>query len=222
VKPLLRLLRAAATVAAPALGAPLLRLYGMTGRVRLVGLESLARGQAAPEPLIYAFWHDQLLAMLVFLHGRARRLGVLSSLHPDSEPGARANARLGLDVIRGSSTRGGAEAFGELVKYLRGGGSLVWMPDGPKGPRHRASEGVLVLAQRAGARIVPAACAVAPRFRIRSWDRMQIPAPFARMTALGGEPLAVPEAAGREERDALRLELERRLEALTLRAEAAR
>ncbi|MEK7767784.1 MAG: DUF374 domain-containing protein, partial [bacterium] len=123
---------------------------------------------------------------------------------------------------RGSTTRGGAEAGGELVRYLRGGGSLVWMPDGPKGPRHRASEGVLVLAQRAGVRIVPAACAVAPRMRIRSWDRMQVPAPFARMIAVGGEPLDVPEGATREEREALRAELERRLEALTARAEARR
>ena len=55
---------------------------------------------------------------------------------------------------------------------------------------------------------------------LRSWDRTQIPKPFSTVALAVGEPLDVPAGAPDEAREAVRVELERRLTALE--AEAAR
>ena len=220
VKPVLRVLRGAASVLAPWIGAGLIRSLAATVHVRIEGLDYYRTGRSIPEPTLFVFWHDQLLAMIVSLIGRGRPYGVLISRHPDAEPIARAVSRLGLDVVRGSSSRGGGTALGELVRYLRGGGSVVFTPDGPRGPRHRAGDGALIIAQRARVRIVPVGCAVRPRFGVASWDRLQIPLPFARGAIVEGEALAVPAHAGTGQREKLRRQLQRDLEALTARAEA--
>jgi lysophospholipid acyltransferase (LPLAT)-like uncharacterized protein len=51
----------------------------------------------------------------------------------------------------------------------------------------------------------------------RSWDRFQVPVPFAKVIVEYGEPLIVPAGTGAEERERFRVELETRLGELTSR-----
>ena len=214
-----RLLRGASLLIAPNLGAVAVRSMGATLRTRLSGLDYYRSGTPPPEPAIYAFWHDQLLIMITALIGRGRRYAALASRHPDAEPIARLIARLGLDVVRGSSTCGGLHALGELAQYLRKGGSAVFTPDGPHGPRHEAGEGVITLARRAGVRIVPVACAARPRLAAGSWDRLQVPLPFAAVVIMEGEAIRVPGSADAGARARVRARLGIALNELTRRAE---
>jgi lysophospholipid acyltransferase (LPLAT)-like uncharacterized protein len=192
---------------------------GATLRTRLRGLDFYRTGSPVPEPTIFAFWHDQLLVMITALIGRGRKYAALASQHPDAEPVARLISKLGLDVVRGSSTRGGLHALGELAGYLRKGGSAVFTPDGPRGPRHEAGEGVITLARRAGVRIVPVACAIRPRLVAGSWDRLQVPLPFAAVVVMAGSAIRVPESADAGERAKVRDRLGRALNELTGMAE---
>ena len=208
-------MRAAGLRFAPSAGVVVVRLLGKTCRIRFINLEAAASGTAALEATIYAMWHDQLLTMLVCNQHIIRGLGTLSSEHPDSEMIVRLVSRLGLRPIRGSSSRGGMRAMLALIRELKSGGSMVFTPDGPRGPRHKAAEGIIALAQLSGARIIPIACAMRPRLRVRSWDRLQIPAPFARGIVAGGEQLRVPADIDAATRETFRAELESRLESLT-------
>lgn len=205
---------------APTVGVWAVRFLGKTSRVRRVSLEAAAAGTSALEATIYAMWHDQLLTMLVCNQEIIRGLGTLSSEHPDSEMIVRLVSKLGLRPIRGSSSHGGMRAMLALIRELKSGGSMVFTPDGPRGPRHRVAEGIIALAQLSGKRIVPVACAMRPRFRIRSWDRLQIPAPFARGVVIGGDQIRVPEEIDAQTREILRADLEKRLEDLTGNAES--
>lgn len=216
----LKALRDLAVPLASTAGAWLLFALGRTMRFRVRGLDFIRAGTGVPEPTIYAFWHDRLLTMTVFGPGRTSGHAALISRHPDADAIARAASRLGIVPVRGSSSRGGLEALGQLARHLREGRSVVFTPDGPRGPRHRAGEGVIVLAQRAKARIVPLGCAVRPRILIGSWDRLQVPLPFSRAAVVEGEALRVPPDSGGPKRSRLREELERRLADLTARAEA--
>ena len=67
---------------------------------------------------------------------------------------------------------------------------------------------------------MPIACALRPRLRAGSWDRLQIPLPFARGVFIEGQALRVPRDAGPVQREKLRGQLERSLAELTARAEA--
>lgn len=212
-------MRSAGLRYAPSAGVWAVRILGKTCRVRYIGLEAAGAGTASLEATVYAMWHDQLLTALVCSQGIIRGLGTLSSEHPDSEMIVRLISKLGLRPIRGSSSHGGIRAMLALIRELKSGGSMVFTPDGPRGPRHKVAEGIIALAQLSGARIVPIACAMRPRFKARSWDRLQIPAPFARAIVIGGDQMRVPGEIDAQGREVLRASLENRLEELTGSAE---
>jgi hypothetical protein len=83
------------------------------------------------------------------------RLVVLSSHHRDAEMLVRILRRFGLDIARGSSTRGGAAGLRAVVKKASLGYDVGLTPDGPRGPRRRVAPGILLEARLCGLPIVP-------------------------------------------------------------------
>jgi len=217
VKSLLHAVRDAGAAVAPTAGAALIRAWGATLRVRVSGMDFYRTGRGHEVPTVFAFWHDQLLAMVLALIGRGVPYTVMISRHPDGDPIARAVARLGLDVIRGSSTRGGLESLVAMAGRLKEARGVIVIPDGPKGPRRVAKDGAVVLAQRARVRIAPLALAASPVWRAGSWDRLQVPSPFARVQVVEGENLTIPLGDGERARGRDRLQAA--LEAATAKAE---
>jgi lysophospholipid acyltransferase (LPLAT)-like uncharacterized protein len=172
-----------------------LRLLYATLRVRWADDGDMLGRRARGERFVYAAWHDSLaLLPLVMLRVPGSwRPRVLISWHRDAETGAQAARRFGVHFIRGSSTRGAIGAVRALIAAHRAGEDVVVVPDGPRGPRHEAKVGVVQLANATGARIVPIALSAAPGPRLASWDRMQVPLPFARVAIRFGPPVDVSE-----------------------------
>jgi hypothetical protein len=197
-----------------ALGAAI--LGGSSRMVRLKRLHVEREIQALTDhgSVVYAFWHGR--GWLVA--GRAGRRGtaVLISLSEDGDVMAQAASRLGLHPVRGSSSRGGREGLAEMARGLAGGRSAAITPDGPRGPRHHAQIGAVVLAARSGKPIVPMGIAARPAWTMKSWDAFQIPRPGARAVVVYGEPIAVPAV---EDLEPWRVELEAALNAAEAEAD---
>lgn len=173
-----------------AIGWMMLRLLGRTWRVRVHGREwLLARPDDAPR-VVLLLWHGQLLPLL-WVH--RQRTGVIISEHADGEVIARVVASFGFVPVRGSSSRGGARALLEAARTLTAGSDIAITPDGPRGPRHSFAPGALMLAHRTGAALVPLVAHADRVWRVRSWDRFEIPKPFARVTVLYDEPVRLGE-----------------------------
>ena len=191
------------TALAPAATAAIVRSLGATLRIRAVGVDALAPRWRAGQPLIYAVWHGRIV-MMPWLNAwlrrtrGARRAAVLASRSRDGEIVSRFVARFGLATIRGSSSRGGADALRQLVATVRAGEDVAVVPDGPRGPRRQLQPGVVTLAALTGAPIVPLAFAARPAHRLASWDEQLVPWPFARSVLVFGETIAVPRDADRE------------------------
>jgi lysophospholipid acyltransferase (LPLAT)-like uncharacterized protein len=151
---------------------------------------ALRRRLAAGLPVIYAFWHRYQLLM-AFVH-RGRGVRVLVSRSRDGEFIARTLERLGFQTARGSSSRGGATAFRELLAALTQGRNVAVTPDGPRGPSESIQPGVLALAAATGAPVVPIAWAGGPVRRLRSWDGFLVPLPFGRYEVVYGDPVTLP------------------------------
>jgi lysophospholipid acyltransferase (LPLAT)-like uncharacterized protein len=141
---------------------------------------------------------------------------VLASRSRDGELVARWVARFGLPVVRGSSSRGGAQALRGLARALRAGEDVAVVPDGPRGPRERLQAGLVVLAAATGAPVVPLGFAARPARRLASWDRFVVPCPFGRAALVFGEAIGVPRDADRE---AARARLEAALREVTATAD---
>jgi hypothetical protein len=172
------------------LGSLALRALGATWRTRRFGDEHAAACGASGLGFIHSLWHGHLLP-LVYLK-RNRGVVVLVSRSRDGEYITQVLERLGCATVRGSTSRGGFRSLVEAARLGREGRALAFTPDGPRGPRHRVQPGILLCAQRAGIPILPIAVSAWPRRRLASWDRFLVPAPFARIVLVQGEPITLP------------------------------
>lgn len=94
----------------------------------------------------------------------------------------------GYFAVRGSTNKGGARGIVLLKRYLEAGHAAALTVDGPKGPPRVVQEGILTLARRSGAWVLPVSAGTTrPRF-LRSWDRYLVPLPFSRSIVTYGEP----------------------------------
>lgn len=197
---------------------------GTTCRVEMVqGGERLEEIAAGRRPVIFALWHNRAFYFAHFfrrrLLSRGFPLAALSSRSRDGELGAKLGRMWGADVIRGSTSRGGTEGLRRLYRTVRRGESCALLPDGPRGPVYEVKSGAIVLAQMTGAPIIPMAWAADRCWRIRSWDRMIIPRPFARVAVAVGEPLAVPRELAGDTMDREAGRLKRALDELVTQVE---
>ncbi|MCP9927407.1 lysophospholipid acyltransferase family protein [Cyanobium sp. CH-040] len=169
-------------------------------------------------PVIYALWHCHVFFMpLLRLHAR-RPVAVLLSSHRDARIVGVAARMRGVDLVPGSSTRGGLTAYRRLLQLLRGGQSVCITPDGPRGPARQVKQGVLHLARQSGCAVVPVGLALTRRCRLRSWDRSVLPLPFGRAVLALGAPLYVPGSRDRLGREAEAAALASALEATSREA----
>ena len=130
-----------------------IRTLHATLRVRHVRAENLT-GQ---KQYILAFWHEHLALML---HSKfAKPIMVMSSRSRDGQLTQSVFRRYGVNSAHGSSSQGGGAALRELIRAARGGSNIVFTPDGPKGPRRVAKNGIVFAAQATGLPIVPVAFA---------------------------------------------------------------
>jgi lysophospholipid acyltransferase (LPLAT)-like uncharacterized protein len=197
------------------IGYPTIALLGSTLRWRTDGLEHLAQIVAGGRQPVMAFWHGRILTATYFF--RRRGIVVITSENFDGEWIAGVIERFGYGTARGSTSRGARKALLQLTRSMAGGKAAGFTVDGPRGPARVAQPGAVWLAQATGNPVLPFHLEADRYWSLASWDRTQIPKPFARVALAVGQPFDVP--AGDEtaiERG--RLELETRLRALEKRA----
>lgn len=198
--------------------AGLMRLVNASTRWQTINGAVAQPAWAGERPVIVAFWHNRL-AMMPFCWPSSHPFHMLISAHPDGRLIANAVAHFGISTVSGSSHRGGSDALRALVRLARSGASVGITPDGPRGPRMRASEGAVTLARLAGVPILPAAVSVSRRLVLSSWDRLVIPLPFGHGATVWGEPITVARDAPAAEMARLREALECALNEVTARAD---
>ena len=156
----------------------LFRLWSDTWRFRFENPEVRDR-TLATGPAVLAFWHGEQMAM-IRAHAHRGFVG-LASRSLDGELLAQVIGRFGYEVVRGSSSRGGATAIRECIRALERGASPALAIDGPRGPRHVPHPGVIAIAMRTGRPILFGIASPSRAWRLRSWDRFEIPGPGAEI-----------------------------------------
>jgi lysophospholipid acyltransferase (LPLAT)-like uncharacterized protein len=178
-------------------GGALLRAFGPraltwlsgTWKEELAGAEHLERALRGGGFLI-AMWHGRMVVPVHYF--RARGWHVLVSPSEDGDLSEGLLERFGYNVVRGSSSRGGARALRELRAILDAGGVVVITPDGPRGPMHSVNPGLAWMARATGRPILPLGNTPDRAWHLGSWDRFTIPKPRARIALTYGEAIEVP------------------------------
>ena len=193
-----------------------IKSLSLTWRTRLV-----TEIEGVRAPVIFSIWHNRLALCMKAYHGfgtsrwPAPGLAALISASKDGALLSRTLKYFGVSPVRGSSSRRGRQALLELTTLIEDGYNAAITPDGPRGPKYKVQEGIIALAQLTGATIIPVSAKVDRKWLLKSWDAFQIPKPFARCEIHVNKPIQVPREATDEERESLRLELERRMMEIT-------
>jgi lysophospholipid acyltransferase (LPLAT)-like uncharacterized protein len=197
-------------------GYRLIALLGATLRWRTDGLDHLDTVASRGQQPVMAFWHGRILPATFYFRGRG--IVVITSENFDGEWIAGIIERFGFGTARGSTSRGARRALLQLTREMAAGKPAGFTVDGPRGPARVAQPGAVWLAKATGNPVLPFHLEASHAWTLASWDRAQIPRPFATVAIAIGEPMYVPADADADAIEAARQQLERRLHALEERA----
>ena len=171
------------------------RLFGLTYRFR--SQFPAVAADAAIQSYVLAIWHQNLFSGIL---AQQRRHCVIVSRSRDGDPVTFLCRKLGHEVVRGSSRRGGRdgrdkggkEAKDEMIARLQAGLPGAVTVDGPRGPAHQVKPGIIEMARVAGVPVVPYLTLAQRYWTFRSWDAFRLPKPFTRVEVCYGAPIPIP------------------------------
>lgn len=167
-----------------------LQLVGLTCRKKWIGLENVEKLRNSSQNWIYSIWHDNITIASYLL--KKQNLVSLVSSSEDGSIAADILDSWGFQIVRGSSSKGGIKAILTMIKELKSGKCGAITPDGPRGPRYRLQNGILVIGQRTELPLVPFHVESTRQWVLNSWDQHKFPKPFSTLYICIGEPFFIP------------------------------
>lgn len=200
------------------LGKWILWLWAKTERMAVVGEVPYKRLRSQKKPVIILIWHGRIFFAPYFF----RRRGIMPLVSPseDGEIIAQIVRRWGYKTLRGSSSHSIIRAWNQMKRELEGGGELIIVPDGPRGPGREMKPGAVKLAKETGAILIPVTFSCSKRKTLTSWDKFMIPWPFARSVAVYGKPMTIGADLNDQELEKKRKEAEASMIELDRKADA--
>ena len=168
------------------------------------------------EHCIFAFWHEYI--GLILPRWGHTPLTVLVSQHRDGEWVNQTAKALGMNIVRGSTSRGGSQAIRELKKHGEFS-SITFTPDGPRGPRREMALGPVYLASVLQMPIVAVGAGFENPRRLNTWDKFAIPRPMTRARMIFGPKIRLPRKMSRESLEQSRLKIQGLITDLTVQSE---
>jgi lysophospholipid acyltransferase (LPLAT)-like uncharacterized protein len=173
-----KILRGIGKIIVPPLGYLLMRFYWFTSPK-----EFHIKAKITQEQSIVVCWHGELLISpqaYRYYHKKQLASGIISR-HFDGEMIARILGFFSIKPLRGSSSKGAKQVLLEAFRALKKGDDLLVTPDGPRGPRHKVSDGAIALAHKAKAPVMVVNYLPTSYWQLNSWDRFVIPKPFSKI-----------------------------------------
>ncbi len=160
------------------LAALILRLWLATLRVHA----NVPRVEDKDGPFVLLLWHDRLFtSSLIANRFLDRPVTALISTSKDGGWLVAFFRLMGINAVRGSSSKRGAAALMALTRAVRGGNHAGVTPDGPKGPRREFKSGAAALAKLTGRPFLIMGMNFRSAWTLRSWDKFALPKPFSRV-----------------------------------------
>lgn len=183
------------------------RGIGITLRIEAIGWDAV---KDLPIGRIYTGWHGRSYIPANFFRGRG--VWCIISHSRDGEMQTRIFSSFGFQIIRGSTGRGGERALVESIRVLRKGDEMAITPDGPRGPAGVVQGGVLLMAKKTGAALVPVGSSAKRAWYAPTWDRYMVAKPFSKAVFVFGDPIYVPADADDAKIEEIRLALQQAID----------
>ncbi len=169
-----------------------------------------------PHRIIGITWHNRLMYLCPSLPKKVlKNTSAVISASRDGQYLADFMSFFGAKALRGSSSRKGANALLGAIRAIENGRNVAFTPDGPRGPVYQIKIGPVALASKTGGLLVPFVLNSSRCWKLKSWDKFQIPKPFSKLTLVIGAPITVPYDADEETLEKFRIQAENALLTIT-------
>ncbi|MBK8433782.1 MAG: hypothetical protein IPL28_21960 [Chloroflexi bacterium] len=176
-----------------------------TGTLSYTGWENFEAVREAGHPLLWGTWHGQSMLLMPFFLKKLTPYRTIIMM-PDDWRGeslyywTKKNNFHPQPMNLEDKGMDTARKFAELVKLVKEKGYHNYIsPDGPHGPSHVVKPGLIYLAEKTGAPIVPIGAYARNVYEVKRWDAYAMPLPFAHIEVAIGQPIYVPRKANRQE-----------------------
>ncbi|HQS84272.1 MAG: hypothetical protein B7Y25_05000 [Alphaproteobacteria bacterium 16-39-46] len=177
-----------------------------------IGFETPSSYVTQNKSFIVCFWHGRLMMMpYAWNLGKERIFHMLISGHRDGKLISKVISYCGIKTIEGSSTHEGGVALKQMVRILRGNGTVGITPDGPKGPCQRVKMGVVMASYLTQSDILPATFSVSSSKILGSWDRFLWAFPSKKGILIWGSSISAPKNKDPDTFERVRLSVENEL-----------
>lgn len=180
-------LRAGAAAAAGAVLHRSIRLTIDSADLRSIGREAVLAARADGRPLIFVGWHGHDFVNIGVYHplfGFESKTVVMVTDSFRADILANAAQGLSVDVVHlgAPNSPQASRALVSVIRMVSHGHHALLAVDGPAGPARQVKPGAALIAQRAGAILVPTAIAAVPAVKlITRWDDHVVPLPGGRI-----------------------------------------
>jgi lysophospholipid acyltransferase (LPLAT)-like uncharacterized protein len=187
----------------------LLKIWARTLRFKIDDRAGVV-GSPVREPYIWSLWHNRVLLFPYIMRrfARNREGAALISASRDGALLAEFVQHFGFEAVRGSSSRKGVGAMLQLADVVARGRNVAFTPDGPRGPVYELGAGIIFLAQKSGAPVIPVNFEYSGCWRLKSWDRFILPKPFSTVRVTFAPPHHVQATSTDDEFEVERLRLQ--------------
>lgn len=160
----------------------------VTTRWTMIGLENVDDYVKSNRGLLMVLWHDRLMTAPCAWKWH-KPLHVLASEHNDGRLIAKTVENLNMIPVYGSTGKCSVKTIRKMVDLCNSGQCLAIIPDGPRGPRHVVSDGIVTISKMTKTDIIPFSCCVREFKKCKSWDKFIIAYPFNKGIIICGEPI---------------------------------
>ncbi|MGM0601829.1 MAG: lysophospholipid acyltransferase family protein [Bacillota bacterium] len=182
----------------PAAAYLLICLINSTLNIKVEGWDEAEKHLNNSGAVIFSAWHGKTWVPVYFL--RSKGIYALASLSRDGGYMTGVLNRLGWNVIRGSSSRGGSRSLLSLFRRLKRGESAALTPDGPTGPIYEVKPGIIFLQERSDGVIIPIGVDSSYKKNFSSWDNYMLPLPFSKTALVFGDAVTFDKNLAVEEK----------------------
>ena len=165
-------------------------LVRITSKIKIEKNDSINFHWHNNQPFILAFWHNQLM-MVRFAWPYNKKLNILASGHSDGRFGSLIANLLGLKNIKTSDNDKNV-SLRPIFKLIKSNQYIAITPDGPRGPKEKASEGIIRIAKSNSIPIIPIGYWSSQNYKLKSWDSFLITYPFSKCSFVWGEEINIP------------------------------
>jgi lysophospholipid acyltransferase (LPLAT)-like uncharacterized protein len=192
-----------------------------TARWRVEGKANITLARANGRPLLFAFWHGQTALFIMYGHRffdatNFTMIAVGDERHDIlGHLGSRIGAQSYAVDMAGNPVASG-RAILRVIKAMKRGRDSFIAPDGPDGPVYEPKPGVVFLAKKAEANVIPVGLWSQQAIQRRRWDSYLFPYPLARVATVFGPPIL---ANKEDDSDTLMSQITEALHAVRTRAQ---